>query len=181
MESREQEFVIQLPRDQRYGPYVCLENVDIERHLLRLSGSSHPRIGDTPFRVKLPKSLGEHILVIVYPSSPSRPFDEPEPVVVYGVECGPGETLTVNEIQNRLRTSYATYNDNGRCFCVYTQSEANELTSTQSEYPDFQIFIPKLLNDIHRAVFVFSMPSHINQIRHWVIAIELKYSLQQCH
>ena len=147
MESREQEFVIQLPRGQSYGPYVCSENVDIERHLLRLSGVSHPRIGDTPFRVKLPKSLGEHILVIVYPSSPFRPFDEQEPVVVYGVECGPGETLTENEIRNRLRTSYATYNDSGRCFCVYTQSEANELTSTPSEYP--KLTKPLCLHERH--------------------------------
>ena len=148
MESREQEFVIQLPHDRSYGPYECLENVDIARHFLELAEVSSPRIGDTPFRVKLPKSLGEHILVIAYPSS-SRPFDEPESIVVYGVECGRGEMLTEDEIQNRLQTSYSTYDDCGKCFCVYQQSEANELTSTPSEYPC-------LLSDICLWYFVFS-------------------------
>ena len=132
MEYREQEFVFQLPHGRSYGPYVCSEGVDIARHLLRLSETSNPQINGTPFRVKLPKSLAEYILVIAYPSSPC-PFDEPDSIVVYGVECKPGETLTEDEIRNRLRTSYATYDDGGRCLCVYKQSEANELTSTPSE------------------------------------------------
>lgn len=134
MESREQEFVIQLPRGRSYGPYLCLKNVDIALHFLKLAEASNPRIGDTPFRVRLPKSLGEHILVVVYPLSPSHPFDEPESVVVYGVECGPGETLTEDEIRNRLQTSYPTYDNCSKCLCVYHQAEANELTSTPSEY-----------------------------------------------
>lgn len=129
MESGEQEFVIQLPRGRSYGPYLCSKGVDIEYHILSIAESSNLRIGNTPFCIKLPKSLGEHILVAVYP----RAFDESESVVVYGVECGLEEMVTEDEIRNRLRTSYATYDDCGRCFCAHKQSEANRLE------PPFQI------------------------------------------
>lgn len=135
MESGEQEFVIQLPRGRSYGPYVCSENFDIECHILSLAEASNPRVVSTPFRVKLPKSLGDHILVIAYPLTP-RPFDEQEAIVVYGVECALGETLTENEIRNQLRTSYPSYDDHRRCFSVYKQSEANTLGEYQNYYVD---------------------------------------------
>ena len=138
MESGQQEFIIQLPGCRSYGPYVCLANIDIdiERHVLSLAEASNPKVVDTPFRVKLPKTLGEHILVVVYPLSPRGPFDEQEAIIVYGVECGLGKTLTENEVRNQLRTSYPAYDDGGRCLSVYQQSEANNLesTSTLSEY-----------------------------------------------
>ena len=144
MESGEQEFVIQLPGCRSYGPYVCSANIDIERHVLSLAEASNLRVVDTPFHVKLPKTLGEHILVVAYPLSPRGPFDEQESIVVYGVECGLEKTLTENEIRNQLRTSYPAYDDGGRCFLVYQQSEAInniEPTTTPSEYLVFIFWV----------------------------------------
>ena len=136
MESGEQEFVIQLPGCRSYGPYVCSAKIDIERHVLSLAEASNLRVVDTPFRVKLPKTLGEHILVVAYPLSHRGPFDEQESIVVYGVECGLRKTLTENEIRNQLRATYPAYDDGVRCFSVYQQSEANNIepTSTPREY-----------------------------------------------
>ena len=138
MDARDQEFAIHLPYGRSYGPYVCSKDVDVANHLLELADASSPRIGTTPFCLRLPRRLSEYILVIVYPVSPrhiNSSCEEPEQTVVYGVECKEGETLTEGDVRNQLRAGYTNYDDSGRCFCVYKRSEANEQAyNPNSEY-----------------------------------------------
>ena len=116
-----QEFFVRLPnRRHPYGPYSCSEADDIAKNLLKLSNAQEAGVHGTPFRVVHPRNLSAHIQVIAYPSSTSYSHEEPEPVMVYGIECGPQERLSEVEIRNRLLT---TYEDNvgERCFCVYPE------------------------------------------------------------
>ena len=134
-----QEFFVRLPnRRHPYGPYSCKEEDDIANYLLKLSSAQEARVHGTPFRVVHPRNLSAHILVIAYPSSTSYSREEPEPVMVYGIECGPQERLSEVEIRNRLRTTYEDDVIGERCFCVYSEltqppDDVESLQSSRSE------------------------------------------------
>lgn len=106
-----------------YGPYSYREDDDIADYLLKLSEAQEVGVHDTPFRVLLPEKLSAHIPVITYPLSSSTSYscEEPEPVMVYGVECGPQERLSEDEIRNRLMKTYEDDVIGERCFCVYSE------------------------------------------------------------
>ena len=128
------EFFVQLPYGHRYGPYSYPEDKDIASDLLKLSEASEPPIGDTNYRVKLPKNLRDYILVAVYPfSGADRPpfsYGEDtaaEPANVYGVRCGPNERLSEEEIRNRLQTTNGSMDVIGeRYLCVAVDSDPTQ-------------------------------------------------------
>ena len=135
----DQEFIVRMPNGAHptYGPYLCSEDSEIANHILKLSEGEYLRVPNTPFQVKHPRHLSAHILVVTYPQS-YRAFPEPEPVTVYGVECGPKERLSEDEVKNRLIDTYKVDVIEDRCFCVYSEptqspNEVDLFSNTRSE------------------------------------------------